>query len=290
MGNRSNLLFYKGYLVEKHLITAQVLFNSLENLRSVKSSKKVNYIDNQEEKIYQVQIRSTFLLLIDNLFELLFVLKPKDGIVQDDFIVKNVLKIHLPTFNKFVRDFSKNHAEWFNECDFGLPIMHLLFFENKENNVLLLKNAQNVLEILCCCSKIISDRSELNAVKHGGRIFPLIKSMNVKSDSENKTYSNEESVSYFAPSDDPDYYTLKVNGFNCEKMLIGIKILTDITRMILLPRRLKYEFLMKQKKTVIIDVKYPCFSNELTENFVKEFTPTYRDTRKDLENLTINLG
>lgn len=127
----------------------------------------------------KLDIRLTFLLSLETLFELIYALLPdKNGKMNDENIMLKLSQKSL--FNEDLRKFANNEKSIFNKLDAPLfdktgqksfVLRHIFFFglfkPKIEKNI---KNScSTILQILKKLARELSDRRELNSFKHGFR-------------------------------------------------------------------------------------------------------------------------
>jgi hypothetical protein len=241
----SSDIFYLGYLVEKHRVTGSILWEQLLNKNKSKILNTLkaysNQFDDSEfEKIIQVQMRSQFILLIDDIFELIFCLYPFDGKSKEHLIVKNLIQPQFAEIKKFYNKLQNNElkSDFFSNSN-GPSKGFNIFYLNELPNLILEESLKNIYELLKICDRIMGDRTEINSIKHGGRIFPLIESKTIENGSQ--VYSNRESVTFFSKLKDTEEskksVLVQVKGFNTKEIFSGICLLSDLLSNIIAIRK-----------------------------------------------------
>lgn len=188
----THALFYNGFLIHKNLHIASVLMEQLDqgeqSVAVIKQKKASKYFDfNSYELALKTQIRGLSLNSIDTLFEILFALKPEMKPFElkfDKDIVRRILNSNQKKFNEFIADTALeiDRLSWLDaEMESGFTVGEYLFYfgvsKKLKEEINIDECVSNIKICLNSLAKYLVDKSELNAFKHGDRIFPLLKGL-----------------------------------------------------------------------------------------------------------------
>ena len=174
--------FYQGFQADYFAYRQMRLKNELDSLPNnpVSFSQPIfDYSVDDHLRSVKIDIRQTYFQAIETVFELIFSLKPNNGVIYDEQILSNLTKRknHYEEIRKFAND--EGGLEFLDdELDFGIQtkvtaLRYLFYgFLEKELNGRLPESLLAIRKILKIIAIEISDRKEYNSYKHGLRIFP----------------------------------------------------------------------------------------------------------------------
>lgn len=194
--------FLRSYLVDHHYYKVVTIKNIIDQYDELKESvlsdvglvEDDKYIDS-----LRAEIRATYYHAIETLFELIFALSPRKGIIDNSNIwyflstssgFKNYKRIEeiaggdTEFLDTEVIAGKKENGEHL-EVPFG---QYLFYFgiTNPEVVDLIPESLSAIKDALIILAKEFSDRDEYNALKHGMRIFPTVKDVHVKASKEDE--------------------------------------------------------------------------------------------------------
>lgn len=182
--------FFKAYLVDHFLYKQATLKNILDQYSSLKPTvlSGVNDVDDAAYlQTIRMEIRSTYFQSIETLFEMLFALMPRNGVIDNENLWYNISTSDWKANYKKISDIAKGdlsfldltvaaseqHSESFSQYAF--------FFggaEAKEHDRIdaSIPVVRNIIEVI---AKDFSDRNEYNAIKHSIRLLPIMKTWEI---------------------------------------------------------------------------------------------------------------
>lgn len=206
--------FYKGFQLN-HFDNKQLSNQFLLELSDEKIKEITKHVLNSSVRDFKrsvkIDIRLTFLLAVESLFEMIFGLLPnKNGLIEDKYLLYNLSK---PSYNsEDIRNYANNEK---SKLDFlhekikykdgrlSIFMRHVFYFGiqavERENEIeSSISTLEKTLRIL---AKELSIRDELNSYKHGMRGINFFKKLIMKSvDKPDSTieFGVDESVTVFS--------------------------------------------------------------------------------------------
>jgi hypothetical protein len=181
-------IFFKSYLVDHFLHKQVTLLNILENYSKLKDEvmQGAGEIDDAQYLLsLRTEIRANLFQAIETLFELIFTLEGRNGVIYNPYIW-----YHLST-SHWRKNLSKIEAIGNGQVDFldrivianpktklKVPFVQYVFYFGCVDISLMpaiLNSLQPIKSILIALAKEFSDRDEYNAFKHSLRLFPIIR-------------------------------------------------------------------------------------------------------------------
>lgn len=247
----SHLFYYDGFLINKNKYLASTLLEQLELGEKSSTFEKINKIDKDytlEDFHFSLKTQIRFLCLntIETLFELIFALYPNfdPTSYNDKIVIERIVVSSNQKLISFIQSFqdSENVSNLLDRIiENQYSVAHHLFYFNLENTLNYPneldkdKSIKNIKYALNVLANEISDRDEYNAFKHADRIFPYIKSIIIKPElsDESFTLTSENSLTYFTkPKDESSGYGIKVKQVDhysdYGKILLTSKLLENI--------------------------------------------------------------
>lgn len=173
--------FYLGFQADYYAYRAFRLKKELDMLKQNPTSFPLEIFDYSVEdhlRSIKIDIRQTYFQAIETLFELIFSLKPVDGVINDSRILKNLVKRkdHYQDINSFAEgkgglDFLDQEVTQGNVKIKALQYIFYGLLDQRENGNFP-ESLEAIMKILKIIAHDISDRREYNCYKHGLRIFP----------------------------------------------------------------------------------------------------------------------
>jgi len=254
--------FYDGFLINKNKYIASTLLEQLEIGEESSTFRKLNKSDRDHtlkdyEFALKTQIRFLCLLSIESLFELIQALIPNENPTSfnDKLIIEQILSSHNNILHSFMSGFisindSNIILDRIIQNDYSVG--HHIFYFNIDGSMkypddLIIKDSlQNIKLALSALSSEMNDRNELNAFKHGDRIFPYLKGIifqNLKT-GEMLPLEFGNSLTFFSKSKDPSNgYGINLNSINPYADYGKIVLVNKLLECIISPR--KYYFVDK---------------------------------------------
>lgn len=183
--------YFKGFQVN-HFDYKQLVNKHLLELKDEEIYKLINTVidGNKEEFLRSVKmdVRLTFLLSVETLFELIFSLLPENGGVDDRALMYKLARKEFN--NKDIRDFVNGKASRLDDLKKELEypdgkkndiLQHIFYFNLRFDKYKdQVKSSLEVIEkTIKTLASELSDREELNCYKHGFRSVPMWKSISV---------------------------------------------------------------------------------------------------------------
>lgn len=189
----------------------QIINNSaLENIDDWVKQFDDESRSNDKNEIIQIiksHIRITYLHCIDTLFELIFGLYPRDGIIDD----KNLPIIISKSNDKFnkpkIDGIAKKRPEFIEELNqvihfgkYNTSLLKYIFYyqinldnSDCENCLIEIENSlEPIIELLSIFARDLTDKSEYNSLKHALRVFPHSSFLKISSADNEKQIMNLE--------------------------------------------------------------------------------------------------
>jgi hypothetical protein len=200
--------FFKYYQTNFFKYQQIINNNALENIDYWVSEFDDESRSNNKNEITQIiksHIRITYLHCIDTLFELIFGLYPRDGIIDDKnlplIISKSNDKFNKPKIDGLAKKTPNIIEELNQEIHFGKNtttlLQYIFYYQvNRDNSDCenCLEEIENSLEpikeLLSIFAKDLADKSEYNSLKHALRVFPHSSFLKVSSADNEKQILN----------------------------------------------------------------------------------------------------
>lgn len=184
--------FYESYFSDHFLYKAFTLKNIIDGFEDVGALVLAN-VTGIVERDYigslRAELRATCFAAIETLFELVFALAPKDGVVNDRSLwysistsdwrnnlksIEGIASGNVELLDTVLRPYSKRN----NGSDDGVTYGQHLFYFGLENDEKLkphlLEGLESLKRFLTLIAQEYSNRDEYNALKHSMRIFPML--------------------------------------------------------------------------------------------------------------------
>lgn len=181
--------FYRNFQINyfdyKQSSNQYLLRLSEEELSSI-AGKMIDYTDEEFRRALKIDVRLTYLLAIDTLFELIFALLPGKKLELMDKEILNQLTKGNP-YLKDLQNFLNGKPSGFDRLKYTIKytkgkqcsVLRYIFFdgvfetdteEKIVDTIEVFKNA-----IMYFGREIIDNREEMNSIKHGMRVTPFLK-------------------------------------------------------------------------------------------------------------------
>lgn len=217
----------------------------------------------------KVDIRLTFLLSIETLFELIFALLPdKKGIVHDADLIFQLAKktFYYDELRKFNKgepsklDHLKTERSYQNGRS-GTLLRHLFYFglwkdEVEQQIQSSLATIDDALKIL---SGELSNREELNSYKHGFRGIPFVKSFmlaDFKTHEKKLNFEIDDSVTIYSYNKETEAHEYLTKSFDPDRDMLLTHTTSNLIYNIIQPRKVLF------KKDKQEDIPYLMFFDE----------------------------
>lgn len=168
--------FYLGFQADYYAYRALRLKKEMDALKENPTLFPLEIFDysfDDHLRSIKIDIRQTYFQAIETLFELIFSLRPVDGVVNDSRILKNLVKRkdHYRDIRSFAEgkgglDFLNQEVAQGNARVKTLQYLFYGLLDLRDN-----KDFPESLEAIIVANDL-SDRREYNCYKHGLRIFP----------------------------------------------------------------------------------------------------------------------
>lgn len=285
--------FYHGFQINhfryKQLINKRFFDLSDEEINSILDETDTG---SKEEliKSVKIDIRFTFLLSVETLFELIFGLLPNDkGEINDAMLLKKIVEKNF--FYEEIRKFNnreKSRLDLLEKdyiiCNKKIPfIRHLFYFGifgeellNSIDNSLLI-----VRQLIPVLAEELAFREEYNSYKHGLRGISHISKlsiMDVDSDQNQIDFNFDDSLTFYSFNKQTGEHQYLTKALDWQKDIIQTEIVTKLINNIIQPRKTMYNknkikgdlpiyFLMED------DLTYALKSNVEIQDFIYTLTP-----------------
>lgn len=247
------LEFYHGFQVN-HFDYKQINNHFLLNLPEDQMQPLIDEVfkGTKEEFLRSVKsdIRLTFLLSIETLFELIFGLLPDDNNHLHDYtLIKNLVK-KIPYYEE-IRKFNKGEKsklDWlqekvkFGNGETGPFIRHLFYCGQWKNNIS--ESIQNSLPVIEQALRILAQelthREELNSYKHGLRNISALKSLSildVKTHKEHLKFDLNDSVTIYSYNKKKRLHEFLTKQFDPERDIALTHFASNLINNIIQPRK-----------------------------------------------------
>ncbi len=173
--------FYQGYQADYFAYRGYSLRKELERAESDKSEpfEIYDYSSLDSIRSIKMEIRLNYFLAIETVFELMFALRPIDGVQQDQYILENITR--RKDHYKEIREMASGTLPTFlNETvplndGRHIPFIRYLFYGGLNGDTSPLnridQSIATIKTILAIVAGDLSDRLEFNSYKHGIRCF-----------------------------------------------------------------------------------------------------------------------
>jgi len=173
--------FYLGFQADYYAYRALRLKKEMDALKENPTSFPLEIFDYSLEdhlRSIKIDIRQTYFQAIETLFELIFSLRPVDGVVNDSRILKNLVKKKDHYWD--IRSFAEGKGgldfldQEVTQGDAKIKTLQYLFYGllDLRDNKDFPESLEAIVKILKIVANDLSDRREYNCYKHGLRIFP----------------------------------------------------------------------------------------------------------------------
>lgn len=179
-------IFYNSYAYDYYLYKLGTLKAILVDVPKFDQEFLPGYVQDVNRDNYirfiKSELRMTCFHAIETLFELIFALEPKDGLLRDEKILQSLTaasaKTNYARIGNMAKDLTKlDFLDVICEEDQKVPVwLHIFYFKSNfqiqsQFKDELLESGKAIRYFLYRIAKIFSNRSEYNAYKHGIRIM-----------------------------------------------------------------------------------------------------------------------
>jgi hypothetical protein len=182
--------FFDAYLVDHYLQKQYTLFNIIRGLPTLKTAV-LEGLDGVRDEDYlkslRVEIRSTYFQAIETLFELIFSLEPRDGIIDNENIWYYLSTSKGPANYETIEAIAKGETAFLDWSvaaggDIQVPFVQYLFYfaiTDEKAQPAILASLEPIRHILVALARDFVDRDEYNAFKHALRLMTIAQSFDV---------------------------------------------------------------------------------------------------------------
>jgi hypothetical protein len=242
--------FYSQYLKEYHSIKAiylKILLDNHDKLNvELEKHQAIQNLTKNSKFVLQADMRQNYFHCIETFFELFFAFLPKNGTIPDHHnIIKLLVKSDWKTNYKLIQDIADGNfsLDIFDQqiefLGYTTTVAKYLFypgmfdpskftdefFKNVDHSIIAIKSAIKTLAL------DFSQRDEYNAYKHGIRIFPSYKSIQVVSVDDMKEkikWDLSNSVSFYTFNDKLKESKITTKLFDSERDFLMTRLCSNL--------------------------------------------------------------
>lgn len=184
-----HLHFYANYAYDYYIYKHGTLKAILDNAEKFEQEFLTNIVQGTDQTRYaqfvKSEVRITCFHAIETLFELIFALEPKDGVLRDERILHSMVTSKQSVNYGQIKDIStgKDNLEFLDKIciqNGQVPVWkHIFYFRqnpnmSEEGNAKFADSLNGIKHFIKHIADIFSNREEYNAYKHGLRIMHTV--------------------------------------------------------------------------------------------------------------------